>query len=376
MNYEPNYGNNEFKRIKNYEVYMHKAANESKEFVRKNIKGILIQKNGLKNNFIPKVSIITPMYNCQNTIKNTIRSIQNQNLIKIEIILINDFSKDNTLKITKNLKVEDSRIKIINNKKNMGILYTRCIGALSSKGKYIFPLDNDDMFLSEDILNVAYKEAKFNEIDIVTFKGIKVFNINDFFNNINLKEFRNYKNIRVYHQPELGDFSIGKYVIWGKCIKTKLYKKAIQSLGKKRYSQYITFLEDGIIHYILCQKAKSSKQILKYGILKIYRSQSVSHSLKDIKKNKFIIKYIEIAFEFSRNAPIAKEEIANYIIKFLLKKKKSLLINLKDKKIFKCFYSLIKRILNSKYISQQKKTIIKHNIIIKKLKISNFYKEK
>lgn len=149
------------------------------------------------------------MYNCQNTIKNTIHSIQNQNLIEIEIILINDFSKDNTLKITKNLKVEDSRIKIINNKKNMGILYIRCIGALSSKVNYIFPLDNDDMFLSEEIFNIAYKEAKFNEIDIVTFKGIKVFNIKDFFNNKNLKEFRNYKNIRVYHKPELGDFSIG-----------------------------------------------------------------------------------------------------------------------------------------------------------------------
>lgn len=54
------------------------------------------------------------MYNCQNTIKNTIHSIQNQNLIEIEIILINDFSKDNTLKFTKNLNVEDSRIKIIN----------------------------------------------------------------------------------------------------------------------------------------------------------------------------------------------------------------------------------------------------------------------
>lgn len=315
------------------------------------------------------------MYNCQNSIKNTIRSIQNQNLLEIEIILVNDFSKDNTLKITENLKVEDSRIKIINNKKNMGILYTRCIGALSSKGKYIFPLDNDDMFLSEDIINVAYKEAKYNEIDIVTFKGIKVFNINDFFENKNLKEFRNYKNIRVFHQPQLGDFSIGEYVIWGKCIKTILYKKAIKALGKKRYSQYITFLEDGIIHYILCQKAKSSKQILKYGILKIYRSQSVSHSLEDIKKNNFIIKYIEITFEFSRNTQIAKEEIVTYIIKFILKNKKSLLISLKDKKIFKCFYSLIKKILNSKYISQKKKAMIKNNIIIKKLKISNNYKE-
>ena len=325
---------NKYKKLKSYVLSMDKAVIDSKEFVEKNIKGILIQKNYLKYKLIPKVGIIIPMYNCQNTIKKTLRSIQNQNLLEIEIILINDFSKDNTLKIIENLIVEDSRIKIINNKKNMGILYSRSIGTLSSKGKYIFPLDNDDMLMSEDVLNVVYKEAKFNNIDIVTFKGVTVTNINDFLNNKNLKEFRNYRSIRVYYQPELGDFSIGRYVIWGKCIKTKLYKKAIKTLGKKIYSQYITYLEDGIIHYILCQKAESSKRILKYGIIHIYRHQSVSHSLKDIKKNMFIIKYIEIAFKFSRNSQIAKEGIVTYIISFLLKKKYSLMNTLKDKKIY------------------------------------------
>ena len=42
----------------------------------------------------------------------------------------------------------------------MGTLYTRCIGSLSAKGKYIYPLDNDDMFLDRDILyNITFEIA-------------------------------------------------------------------------------------------------------------------------------------------------------------------------------------------------------------------------
>ncbi len=91
----------------------------------------------------------------------------------IEIILVNDFSVDNTSNIIKTLNNEDSRIKVINNKKHMGTLYSRSIGVLLSNGKYIFPLDSDDMFLSEDVLNVVYEEAEENNFDIVSFKGIK-----------------------------------------------------------------------------------------------------------------------------------------------------------------------------------------------------------
>ena len=74
--------------------------------------------------------------------------------------LINDFSKDNSSEILEYLKEKDSRIRIVKNKKNMGSLYSRSIGALISNGEYIFPLDNDDMFFSEDIFDYIIKIAK------------------------------------------------------------------------------------------------------------------------------------------------------------------------------------------------------------------------
>lgn len=74
-------------------------------------------------NFInPKITVIIPIYNCQNSIKQVLRSIQNQKMIEIKIIIINDQSIDNSLKIIENLQKDDKRIKLINNKRNMGIL--------------------------------------------------------------------------------------------------------------------------------------------------------------------------------------------------------------------------------------------------------------
>ena len=55
---------------------------------------------------------------------------------KIEILLINDYSIDNTSRIIKKAQKYDHRIKIINNNKNMGALYSRSIAALMSKGEY------------------------------------------------------------------------------------------------------------------------------------------------------------------------------------------------------------------------------------------------
>ena len=86
----------------------------------------------------PLVSIIIPIYNSEKFVSRAIKSVQNQNLTNLEIILINDFSTDNSLSLIEKLKSEDPRITIINNKKNMGILYSKSIGVLSCNGKYIF----------------------------------------------------------------------------------------------------------------------------------------------------------------------------------------------------------------------------------------------
>ena len=85
----------------------------------------------------PQVSVIVPLFNCEKTIASSLNSIQFQNITKIEIILINDFSTDNTSEIIKKFKEKDHRIIIIENHKNMGALYSRSIASLISKGYYI-----------------------------------------------------------------------------------------------------------------------------------------------------------------------------------------------------------------------------------------------
>ena len=126
------------------------------------------------NNTNPNISIIIPLYNCQTTIQLSITSIQQQYFQNYEIILINDYSTDNTSSIVNELMQKDSRINIINNKKNMGILYSRSIGALISKGKYIFCLDNDDLFYDENLFGYIFDFAENRDYDIVEFKSFNV----------------------------------------------------------------------------------------------------------------------------------------------------------------------------------------------------------
>ena len=62
---------------------------------------------------------------------------------------------------------EDPRIRLIKNKKNRKILYSKSIGALNSNGKYIIELDQDDMFIRNDCFNILIEEAEKNNLDLV-----------------------------------------------------------------------------------------------------------------------------------------------------------------------------------------------------------------
>ena len=105
---------------------------ELNEYMKQCKNGTLIY--GIQKSFSnPKITAIIPVYNAQKTIKTTIRSIQNQNMSDIEILLIDDFSKDQSIKTIEELQNEDSRIKLLKNKQNRGTLYTRSIGALNSR---------------------------------------------------------------------------------------------------------------------------------------------------------------------------------------------------------------------------------------------------
>ena len=91
-------------------------------------------------------SVIIPLYNKENYIKKTLHSVLNQDFDNFEIIIVNDCSTDNSLSIVTNYK--DSRIKIINNQKNLGLSATRNVGILNADSEYITFIDADDLWKS------------------------------------------------------------------------------------------------------------------------------------------------------------------------------------------------------------------------------------
>ena len=118
---------------------------------------------------IPKVSVFLPIYNREEYLKRSISSIQNQTLKEIEIVAVNDCSTDGSLKILKKLAKNDSRIKIINNDRNHGLLYTRAMGMMNCTGEYIMNLDPDDQFQGINNLEILYRVAKYKNSDIVIY---------------------------------------------------------------------------------------------------------------------------------------------------------------------------------------------------------------
>ena len=92
------------------------------------------------------VSVIIPYYKNKNYIKKSVKSVLNQTLKDFELIIINDEPGIESRKFLNQLKIIDKRIKIINNKSNIGAGLSRNRGIKVSKGKYISFIDSDDIW--------------------------------------------------------------------------------------------------------------------------------------------------------------------------------------------------------------------------------------
>jgi glycosyltransferase involved in cell wall biosynthesis len=91
-----------------------------------------------------KISIIIPVYNAEKTLPNCIEHLLNQTWHDFELILINDNSNDNTWQIALNIANKDNRIKLINNRKNIGAGLSRNKGLNIAQGEWITFCDADD----------------------------------------------------------------------------------------------------------------------------------------------------------------------------------------------------------------------------------------
>jgi len=100
----------------------------------------------------PKISVIIPVYNVEKYLEECVGSIQRQTLKDIEIICVNDGSRDSSLEILKKLAKKDKRVVIID-QKNAGAGAARNTGIKAARGKYLGFVDSDD-----EIFPTMYEE--------------------------------------------------------------------------------------------------------------------------------------------------------------------------------------------------------------------------
>lgn len=175
----------------------------------------------------PKVSIIVPVYNAENYISNTLDSILNQSLEEIEILVINDGSKDNSKKILDDYSNKYKKIEVFH-QTNSGVSVSRNKGISIAKGEYIGFVDSDDI-IDKDMYKIMYEKAQECNADIVICGFLE----EDLNKNI-LRKF-DYKfantvlqdnkiNSTYKNSLDTNLEPLGCPAIWNKIFKTKLVK--------------------------------------------------------------------------------------------------------------------------------------------------------
>ena len=113
----------------------------------------------------PLISIITPLYNAENYIDQTISSIQKQTYSNWEVLIVDDSSTDLSSQIGEKLELADSRIHFIRNDVNKGAAFCRNLGTEMAKGGYIAFLDADDLW-HEEKLEKQLRFMQTNDCDV------------------------------------------------------------------------------------------------------------------------------------------------------------------------------------------------------------------
>ena len=192
-----------------------------------------------------KVSVVIPVYNVEDYLEECLDSIVNQTLDDIEIICVNDGSKDKSLDILLSYAAKDNRITVIN-QENGGHAVATNVGMDYAKGKYLFLMDSDDK-LKLDALEKTYEAAEEKKVDFVLFQAINYDDANDKFyeaENYSMNELANFVGDSIFSFEDLGDLALKIAVTpW-----TKLYNREFIVNSGIRFPEGLIF-EDNIFFW-------------------------------------------------------------------------------------------------------------------------------
>lgn len=184
------------------------------------------------------ITVIIPAFNAEKTISQTLESILAQTYQKLEIIIIDDGSTDNTFNICQEYKISDKRIKVIN-QSNSGPSAARNLGIELSSGEYISFVDSDDILPKNGLEYLVSSFKTNNEIDIV---------IGSYYKN---KTLIHIPSKKVNNVEIISDLVLSNYIMGYLC--NKLYKSSIIKKNNLRLDESLNYAEDLVfnLEYLL-----------------------------------------------------------------------------------------------------------------------------
>ena len=180
------------------------------------------------------VSIIVPVYNVEEYIYECVNSIIRQSFKDIEILIINDGTKDRSIEIIQ--KILDPRIKIIN-RINGGLSAARNTGIMNSNGKYLMFVDSDDYLIDNDVIFNMYNIAEKYNSDIVVGNAIKVYEDNS------IEKF--YRKPEIFKEMSMDSYDFLKTFIENDSMQIPVWMNLYR---RDKLVDNLLFFEEGILH--------------------------------------------------------------------------------------------------------------------------------
>lgn len=222
----------------------------------------------------PLLSIIVPAFNIENYISRCLENLINQNYKNIEIIVVDDGSKDKTGEIIDRYVQKDSRIKVIH-KKNEGVSIARNTGIDIAKGDYIGFVDGDDT-VDEEMFEVLIENAVKYDADIshCGYKMVFPSRTDYYYNTEDILIQNNYDGLKDLLKADRIEPGL-----WNKIYKSNLFDDI-------RLNPIIKYNEDLLANFYLFKK--STKSVFYDKCMYNYMIRKGSAATKKISKNKIL----------------------------------------------------------------------------------------
>lgn len=320
----------------------------------------------------PKVSIIITVFNQEKYIFKIYSCLLNQSLKKIEILFIDDNSKDNSSLIIHKLMEKDKRILYIKNNANKGQFYSRNRGALLAKGDYVLVIDPDDLLLN-NILLKSYKLAKKFNLDIIQYYHIMGSVTNHRLIVVN-------KNPGIFYYPESKNvfFNSSTRYLWDKLIRKEAFVKSISFMPKKFRKERFIIHNDETACFGIFRMANSYGQLDEVGYF-YNTNNSNSTTKKNYLANNINGRFHSIFtimlyyFEKSDDTVFEKTKGGYRFFEFRIVRKYKNYIHLLTKD-FQYINNIIDIYLNSTYFNSSQRLLLinfKNKINIQKFNITH-----